>query len=134
MTTENVRRSAPANKVARRRRYSLDFKLKVVQEANAPGANTLLVAQHNKISPSQVRDWRSKAERGRLGRRGAQKLIRVQPVGDSSLQQESRADIGSLGAVAARGNSGTTVVIVPVPISNWAESLAALIRAVREPG
>lgn len=51
----------------RRRRWSVEEKLRIVAEAEEPGARTTEVAARNDIVPSLVFTWRRQAREGRLG-------------------------------------------------------------------
>lgn len=44
----------------RRRRWSDEEKLRIVQEASVPGARVRAVARCHAVSPSQIYDWRKK--------------------------------------------------------------------------
>lgn len=44
----------------RRRRWSDEAKLRIVQEASVPGARVRAVARCHDVSPSQIYDWRKK--------------------------------------------------------------------------
>lgn len=50
-----------------RRRYPLEFKLKVLREAMAPGASVAAVARRNDMNTNVVFRWRKLFREGRLG-------------------------------------------------------------------
>ena len=63
-----------------RRKYSLDFKLKVLQEAMAPGASVAAVALRHNMNTNVVFRWRRLFREGRLtGGAGADKKLLPTP-------------------------------------------------------
>jgi transposase len=64
-----------------RRKYSLDFKLKVLQEAMAPGASIAAVALRHNMNTNVVFRWRKLFREGRLtGEPGTEKKNLPAPV------------------------------------------------------
>jgi transposase len=53
--------------VERRRRWSADEKVRIVEETLQPGAKVMEVAQRNQVSRSLVFAWRRMARKGQLG-------------------------------------------------------------------
>ena len=51
----------------RRRRWSVEEKLRIVAETEEPGARTTEVAARNNVFPSLLFTWRRQAREGRLG-------------------------------------------------------------------
>jgi transposase len=54
----------------RRRRWSVEEKLRIVREAAAPGARVADVARRRDVSRAQVYQWRAAAREGRLSEPG----------------------------------------------------------------
>jgi transposase len=52
----------------RRRRWSLDDKLRIVAESREPGASVRAVAARHDMYPNLLSTWRNLERRGRLGR------------------------------------------------------------------
>jgi transposase len=62
----------------RRRRWSVEEKLRIVAEAEAAGARTTEVAARNDVVPSLVFTWRRQVREGRLGAEPAPSFVPVQ--------------------------------------------------------
>ncbi|HTJ90058.1 MAG TPA: transposase [Acidocella sp.] len=52
--------------IERRRRWRVEEKLRIVAEAEAPGAVISLVAQRHGVARSQIFDWRRQVRSGAL--------------------------------------------------------------------
>ncbi len=69
----------------RRRRWSLQDKLQIVEETMQPGVTVSEVARRHGLAPSVVFTWRRLAREGRLGDAGPAFMpIEITPVGSSS--------------------------------------------------
>jgi transposase len=81
--------------IERRRRWRLEEKLRIVAEAEAPGAVFALVARRHEVSRGQLWKWRSQVRCGELA--AAQPVpefipIRVMPAAAGSVRQVRAAD------------------------------------------
>jgi len=128
MTTEGARKPS----IHKRRKHTEEFKSKVLQEAYAPGASASEVARRYELNPNLVRYWRKRMSGGRLRRSPVQKLIRVEQVATTPSFREALPDHAAVAQVATRNGGRGAVLIIPVPVPNWSESIAALIKAVQE--
>src|SRR3954463_6859241 len=76
--TGNIDRVEVITSVQRRRRWSAEEKVRIVQETYAPGMSVSLVARQHGIAPNQVFTWRrlcrGRAFCGRGWRRGSARL------------------------------------------------------------
>ena len=61
-------------RIERRRRFSVEQKLRVLAEATAAGANLSAIARRHGLLPAQVYKWRRLAELGVIGLPGASEL------------------------------------------------------------
>jgi transposase len=61
-------------RIERRRRFSVEQKLRVLAEATAAGANLSAIARRHGLLPAQVYKWRRLAELGVIGVPGASEL------------------------------------------------------------
>ena len=66
--------------IERRRRWRLEDKLRILAEAEQPGASVAEVARRYEISRSLIWNWRSQARRGRLTRAAVSAFLPVQVV------------------------------------------------------
>jgi transposase len=69
----------------RRRRWSVDDKLRIVREAFAPGARVALVARRREVSRSQTYQWRAQTGARHAGAAGPRRAHR------RARQQQRRA-------------------------------------------
>jgi transposase-like protein len=68
--------------VERRRRWSLDEKLRIVAETERPGAGIAEVARRYEISRGLLWNWRSQVRRGVLGSEPQPVFLPVQRIGE----------------------------------------------------
>lgn len=61
----------------RRRRWSIDEKLRIVAESAEPGASVRAVAARHDVYPSLLHGWRRQVRRGQLAGRPALQLLPV---------------------------------------------------------
>jgi len=64
--SENVERIEVITSVQRRRRWSVEQKLQMVEESELPNMSVSAVARMNGVSPSQLFAWRRLAREGKL--------------------------------------------------------------------
>lgn len=70
-TTSNKDRVEVITSVQRRRRWSREEKVAIVQETYAPGMSVSMVARHHGVAPNQVFQWRRLYAEGALSAVGA---------------------------------------------------------------
>src|SRR6202044_1526593 len=73
----------------RRRRWSLEEKLRIVAEAAEPGARITEVAARNEVYPSLLFNWRRQMREGRLGPVSAPSFVPVRLIGTAPAQPAS---------------------------------------------
>ena len=61
----------------RRRRWSLEEKLRIVAESQEPGASVRAVAARNDVYPSLLHNWRRQVREGRLAARPPARFVSV---------------------------------------------------------
>ena len=83
----------------RRRRWSLDEKLKIVAETEEPGASVRAVAARHDVYPSLLHTWRRQVRRGELVAEPAMRLLPVRVAEVPSAM----ADVASTTGPAATG-------------------------------
>ena len=65
--TDRIGRVEVITGVERRRRWSVEEKLRIVSESLRPGASGLSVARQHGLNPNQIYAWRRLAREGSLG-------------------------------------------------------------------
>lgn len=99
--------------VARRRRWTLEQKLALVEEVLRPGAS---VADRHGMSRSLLFAWRRQVRDGTMPgvvrAEAAAGLVPVRVVADASLREASRLSPPSRGPAGRPARSGTTVEVV----------------------
>jgi transposase len=78
----------------RRRRWSLDQKLKIVAETEEPGARVRAVAARHDVYPSLLHTWRRQVRRGELVAEPAMRLLPVRVAGVPSAMADVASTIG----------------------------------------
>ena len=73
----------------RRRRWTDDEKVRIVEESYGDGVTVAEVARRHDVSRSQLYDWRYRRKHGMLG--AGPQFLRVLPVEDSSPSDEAPA-------------------------------------------
>jgi transposase len=118
----------------RRRRWSVDEKLRIVREAFAPEARVADVARRRDVSRAQIYQWRAELGDGRLTAAGTE-VVGFVPVelsleGTASAGFEQPAPIAASAPVIEIGLAGGRSLKVPSSLP--ASDLRRLIRAVEE--
>ena len=90
----------------RRRRWSLETKLRVVTESQEPGACVKAVAARHDIYPSLVFNWRRQVREGRLRSSGLPEFVPVCLTGPSS-----QADAESSAPAAPDDRTGIAITL-----------------------
>jgi transposase len=93
----------------RRRRWSLEEKLRIVAEAEEPGARIAQVAARHEVYPSLLFNWRRQVREGRLGRGCVPQFVPVQLI--SSLPERPVPPLRQ--PVPERGNAGGIEICLP---------------------
>lgn len=103
--------------VERRRRWSEGDKLRVVAEAELPGACLAAIARRHDISRSLLWYWRKQARAGRLTAVGSAQFIAVRVAPEISSQEgcaiPAAAPGGALTAAAAVQEEGSLEITLP---------------------
>ena len=73
----------------RRRRWSLEEKLRIVAEAEEPGARITDVAARHEVYPSLLFNWRRPVREGRLGPESTPGFVPVRLIGSAGEQTAS---------------------------------------------
>ena len=118
----------------RRRRWSVDEKLRIVREAFAPEARVSDVARRRDVSRAQIYQWRAELGDGRLTAAGTE-VVGFVPVelsleGTASAGFEQPAPIAASAPVIEIGLAGGRSLKVPSSLP--ASDLRRLIRSVEE--
>src|SRR5512144_598405 len=100
--------------VARRRRWSAEEKLRMVNELSRPGATVSLVARRNDINSSLLFKWRKLAREGAFG---------ALPDGDAGFVQvrlapASAARVAPVAADESAAAAGETSPVVEIALPN----------------
>ncbi len=102
--------------VARRRRWTLEQKLALVDEVLRPGASVAAVADRHGMSRSLLFEWRRQVREGRMPgvvRAGAAAtLVPVCIVEDAPPKETLRPPMPSRGSTGRPGKSAATVEVV----------------------
>jgi transposase len=96
-TSEQV--SIESTRQEKRRRRSVEEKLRIVEETLEAGASVARVARRHAVNANQVFYWRKKYQEGRLGKSQSNKLLPV-TLSDISWGKAGRAG----GATSASGS------------------------------
>jgi transposase-like protein len=99
--SSGVERVEVLGPVQRRRRYSVDEKLRVLEEAAVPGMTISFVARRHGISPSLLFHWRRRMAEG--GKEAVRADDAARSAGRSVLQLIVAATIAALAAWQAAG-------------------------------
>ena len=92
----------------RRRRWSIEEKLRIVAETEERGVRVTEVAARHDVYPSLVFNWRRQVREGRLGRNGSSDFVPVRLLASS---QETPALQTRQSAIDARGTSGIEITL-----------------------
>lgn len=102
--------------VARRRRWTLEQKLALVEEVLRPGASVASVADRHGMSRSLLFAWRRQVRDGTMPgvvrAEAAAALVPVRVVADASAKEAPRRPASSRGPAERPARSGTTVEVV----------------------
>lgn len=102
--------------VARRRRWTLEQKLALVEEVLRPGASVASVADRHGMSRSLLFAWRRQVREGTMPgvvrAEAAAGLVPVRVVAAAPPREASGASLPSRGPAGRPGRSGTTVEVV----------------------
>lgn len=102
--------------VARRRRWTVEQKLALVEEVLRPGASVAAVADRHGMSRSLLFAWRRQVREGRMPgvvrAEAAAALVPVRVVADASPPEAPRASPPLRGPAGRLGRSGTTLEVV----------------------
>jgi transposase len=93
----------------RRRRWSVEEKLRIVAEAEEPGARITEVAARHEVYPSLLFNWRRQLREGRLGSRCLPQFVPVHLI--SSLPETSAPPPRQ--PTPDRGNAGAIEICLP---------------------
>jgi transposase-like protein len=123
--------------VARRRRWSAEEKLRVVNELSRPGATVSLVARRNDINSSLLFKWRKLAREGAFGGLpdGAAGFVPVRLASASAVAPVAADDAAP--APAAGETSPVVEIVLPngcrlrVPVQIEASSLHRLVTVLK---
>ena len=117
----------------RRRRWSVDEKLRIVREAFAPAARVADVARRRDVSRAQIYQWRAELRDGRLTGAGTEitGFVPVDiPLDVAATAFEQPATCAASNPVIEIGLAGGRSLKVPSSLP--ASDLRRLIRAVEE--
>ena len=100
----------------RRRRWSVEEKLRIVAEAEEAGARIAEVALRHEVYPSLLFNWRRQVREGRLGAKGAPqfvpvRLISTAPETTASPSRPAAPDRGHAGGIEISLPDGTRLYI-----------------------
>jgi transposase len=100
----------------RRRRWSTEEKLRIVAEAEEPGARMTDVAARNEVYPSLLFNWRRQVREGRLATDGPTTFVPVRLIGASaetsaSPPRRAASDKGSAAGIEISLPDGTRLYI-----------------------
>jgi len=102
--------------VQRRRRWTAEQKLSLVEEVSRPGASVASVADRHGMSRSLLFDWRRQVREGTMPgvvrAEAAPALVPVRVVEDAPPGQESRPYAPPRAPVERPGRSGATIELV----------------------
>jgi transposase len=102
--------------VARRRRWTVEQKLALVEEVSRPGASVAAVADRHGMSRSLVFDWRRQVREGTMPgvvrADAAPALVPVRVVDDAPTMQTPRPPSPSHGPVERPGKTATMIEVV----------------------
>lgn len=102
--------------VARRRRWTLEQKLALVEEVLRPGASVAAVADRHGMSRSLLFAWRRQVRDGTMPgvvrAEGAPALVPVRVVADGLPREAPRPSLPSRGPGGRPARSGTTLEVV----------------------
>lgn len=93
----------------RRRRWSVEDKLRIVGETREPGACVRAVAARHDVYPSLLHHWRRQVCEGRLGTFEAQRFVPLRltvaasPAGTASAPESRRGQAGGIEIVLPDG-------------------------------
>lgn len=115
----------------RRRRWSVEAKLSILQEASRPGISAAAVARRHDILPQQLYAWRRRYRRSGSDAEGAISFLPVELVhadgaGPETTAQPVRTPDARVEIVCRNGRA------VKIDAAMEVERLGALIRAVEE--
>lgn len=83
----------------RRRRWSIDQKLRIVAESSEPGASVRAVAARHDVYPSLLHSWRRQVRRGQLVEQPPLQLLPVRltelPASTAQISTSSRPTVSS---------------------------------------
>ena len=118
----------------RRRRWSVDEKLRIVREAFAPEARVADVARRRDVSRAQIYQWRAELRDGRLTEAGTE-IIGFVPVdvpldvAATAFEQPATCGVAADPVIEIGLAGGRSL---KVPSSLPASDLGRLIRAIEE--
>lgn len=102
--------------VSRRRRWTLDQKLALVEEVSRPGASVAAVADRHGMSRSLLFEWRRQVREGTMPgvvrAETAPALVPVRIVEDAPPKKAPRPPPSSRGSAERAGKSSATVEVV----------------------
>jgi transposase len=102
--------------VARRRRWTLERKLALVEEVSRPGASVAAVADRHGMSRSLLFEWRRQVRegtmRGVVRAEASAALVPVRVVEDAPAKQAPRSPASSGGPAARPGHAAATIELV----------------------
>jgi transposase len=93
----------------RRRRWSIEEKLRIVAESEAPGARVRDVAVRHEVYPSLLFNWRRQVREGRLGRDNGLSFMPVRLIGSSASQPA----LPARRAATDKANAAAIEIVLP---------------------
>ena len=92
---------------ARRRRWNLEEKLRIVAESREVGASVRAVAARNDVYPSLLHNWRRQVQEGRLVPRPAARFVPV--------RLREAAPIAASSSPSPQGQTNTETIEIELP-------------------
>jgi transposase len=93
----------------RRRRWSIEEKLRIVAESEEPGARVGDVAVRHEVYPSLLFNWRRQVREGRLGRDNGLSFMPVRLIGSSAEQPA----LPARRAATDKANAAAIEIVLP---------------------
>ena len=101
--------ASPPQTIKRRRKYSLEFKQRIIAESRRPGASLAAVAVRHGLNPNMVHKWRRAIEQA-----GQREFLRL-PAPGSPLPASGPAPTAAPASAHASNGDDTIRMEVPTP-------------------
>ena len=110
MTDTDFRRVEVITGVGRRRRWSVEEKLRIVEESLRPGVSVRSVARRQGLNPNQLFTWRRLAREGAFARRPAEVpgFVSVELVAEGSCSSRPSPAVGRVARSLPAGAGAET--------------------------